>query len=332
VTFPRDIAELRAPWLASALGRSALESIEVERIGVELGLDARIARIRLHPGETVVAKWTKAAYGAREARFLGEVGPSIGIGLPRLHASFADEAADVALLLMDDVAPARPGNVFEGVSARQAEALVDRVAALHAAFWDRANDPRVSWLPIFGTDGARRAARTAEALPRFLAELSDLVPAAARAEAERLPERLADVHDALGESPRTVVHGDLHAENLLFLEGDVPVILDWTDVSLGPAVVDYAHMLVEVLTPQSRRQTEPSLSARYIDALERRGVRDYGIDRLRADVDRVLLVLFADAIRWATRSISEVRHPRERELAQNLVRNIALAVADGSAP
>jgi len=335
VRVPGGPEELEAAWVAAAARLPGVSGIRVERIGVGFGLDGTIARVRLEGASglppTLVAKWCGAGPGATEARFLEEVGPLLEIGLPSLLGAVVDGEADRAILLLDDVAPARQGDVLLGAAPGDAEALVLQLARVHARFWERTAEPAVSWLPDWGGHGESRAARTAEALPRFLAEHGERLPAVAIREAERLPARLAGVLEELRAAPRTLVHADLHGDNLLFRADGAPVILDWTDASLGPCAVDFARVLVDVLKPPERRALGDGLAARYADAIAEHGVRGYGADRLRQDADRVALVLFAAAIRWAGGPERPNRViPRIVPIIRTVVDNTAAAVVDAA--
>jgi aminoglycoside phosphotransferase (APT) family kinase protein len=144
----------------------------------------------------------------------------------------------------------------------------------------------------------------------------------------RLPRVLEADRATLRAAPWTVVHADLHAENVLFGEGGTPAILDWTDTGRGPAAVDVAHLLVEGMTIETRRSAADAYLCAYADALGRAGVgRD--ASQLRAEVACVHRVLFAAAILWSLgphRPPPDV--PRVAKIIQNLLDNTVAAVAD----
>jgi aminoglycoside phosphotransferase (APT) family kinase protein len=165
-------------------------------------------------------------------------------------------------------------------------------------------------------------------LPRFLADWTDRLPKAAIAAATELPNRLDAARATLARAPTTLVHADLHLDNVLFLDDGAPVILDWPSACRGPAAVDFARLLVEGMTFTARRARQEALTRRYLVALASRGVR-YDVDRLRADVSAVATALYAAAIRWAAGPHAvNPDVPRVARIVESLVRNAADAAID----
>src|SRR6185436_2232626 len=183
---------------------------------------------------------------------------------------------------------------------------------VQAAFWGRTHDDVVAWLPPWklGTAREDRVRRTASAVPAFLGRRGASLSPAARALVEALPERLAESLAALDEAPTALVHADLHLENVLFRPDGTPVLLDWTDASLGPAAADLAWILVfsqRALGPCAFRD---ALASRWAAGLERRGVAGYGVERLQRDTAHAAVSLLALEVRNAANSDASPSHPR----------------------
>ena len=57
-------------------------------------------------------------------------------------------------MLLDDLAPAEPGDQLAGLGPDDAAAAIGELAALHAAGWDRADLAALPWLNRSSPDGA----------------------------------------------------------------------------------------------------------------------------------------------------------------------------------
>ena len=64
------------------------------------------------------------------------------------------------------------------------------------------------------------------------------------------------------------------------------MVVDWQTAAWAGASIDVAYFIGGCLGTEDRRAHEPELLVRYHDALCRRGVRDYSLERLRADSRR----------------------------------------------
>ena len=80
-----------------------------------------------------------------------------------------------------------------------------------------------------------------------------------------------DSYLAATDEPRTIVHGDFRADNLLF--GPVrPVVLDWQTAGYGAGTGDLSYFLGSSLPVPERQRHEEELVRRYHAALTDRGV------------------------------------------------------------
>jgi hypothetical protein len=333
MSIPAGPADLDATWIRRALASDAeshaseICSVRVEVIGVGYGLDGIVARVTTMEtsgrAATLVAKWCRPEAGAREARFYREVAPHLGIDVPRLRGAFIEP--DRALLLLEEVAPSRQGDAIVGATRAEARHLVDVVGRFHARFWGLAGVPPAASLPRWGADPADIAERTRALLPRFLERWrSALTPGVLRA-AVGLPKALPTAYERLSAAPATVIHGDLHLDNVLFRPDGAPVVIDWTHAALGPGAIDVVHLLVEGLTCRSRRTDESALVDRYLGALSLRGIR-YDAADFDSDVDDALTVAFSGAVRFKE---PEPGSPaRLGPIVENLMRNVTAMVQD----
>lgn len=353
---PGRLDEITPDWLTGALResgqlpRGSVGAVTVSAIGADRGFTGVVARVRpsyqdLDPGrpvppESLVAKlptaepYTRSAYRsrnqadaaaadryyrrcAREVACYRELGPVLGDGAPRLYHAELDERDRRVVLLLEDYGAAggRPGDALAGGTTAQAAAILDAVVPVHAAGWGRAP---AQWVPSLAVDPPAGQRWYAERAERFLARHRHRVPAPVAGLVERLRGGYAEVLAELARAPATVVHGDLHLDNVIFDPPGRPVaVLDWQGIGYGPAVVDLADVLFGSLPADHRRPAEPALLARYAAALASGEVTGYSPAALRRDLRLALQRMLALRVAWlATVDPDTLAVGRERALVE----------------
>lgn len=256
---------------------------------------------------------------AREVRFYHEIAPRSPDIAPHAYFAAADQENLTVLLLLEDLADWQGGDVLKGCSIDEARLVLDAMAPFHARWWGNSDASHgiPGWLPRWGGDYAARHRRYRGQVGPFLErwgsslahEIVDLIEGLARCYG-----RVLAAIDAL---PSTVIHADLHLDNVMFARGrkDRPVaILDWQSVCRGPAAADLTQFIVGSLWPEDRRSAGSAVFAHYAELLASNGVRRYSSDRLLDDCRLVLLWLLAGTVGWLARADSEKMSGREREL------------------
>ncbi|MGE5156182.1 MAG: phosphotransferase family protein [Betaproteobacteria bacterium] len=325
-----------------------------ERIGQEFGFTGLVARLHLtyQPvgagPATVVAKfpfWDRDLSGyrrtqqarpeaarqyrlraAREAWFYRRFGPDLIGVTPRCYAAADDIEHDRLVLLLEDVESAQTGDALHGCSPGQCEAVLMAIAPLHATAWN--NPELLADLPTWSQDAAARDARQARFRQQWLALSAGAaldLPDRLLDLGEKLTGRLADVLARLDAGAHTLVHADLHLDNVLFTRSPhrPAVILDWQSVARGPAALDAIRIVTGSLTPVDRHSHEPSLLSGYKNALRARGVPEHDLDTFEEQCGLVLLTSFAGIIGWIASTRATELHGREQALRD-------AALGDGS--
>jgi aminoglycoside phosphotransferase (APT) family kinase protein len=126
----------------------------------------------------------------------------------------------------------------------------------------------------------------------------------------------------LAAAPETVIHADLHLDNVIFVTaagGFQAKIIDWQSPSRGAAMLDVAGFIAESLSVDDRRADETELLRGYHRGLLDAGVKQYGFDRLYADYRRALCVRCAGQVGWLARVSANAPSGRERALVDALV-------------
>jgi tRNA A-37 threonylcarbamoyl transferase component Bud32 len=257
----------------------------------------------------------------REARFYSKVGPAAA---PRLYFADFDDAHRRVALLLEDI-DGRRGDALRGCTVDEAALVVDAIAPFHARWWGER--PPARELAKATTDDPRvRQERYARHLPDFLATYGSAFPSPITEIAQALETRLAAVAETLSRRSRTLIHGDLQPDNLIFRRG-AAVVLDWQTVAIGPPGRDVVPFLVGALSVADRQEAESALLDRYMSRLGEHGVRSYSVDELRAEGRLALLVLFAGMVVWLTGLDPDDVTARERALQDAVVNDGRMTAA-----
>lgn len=275
--------------MASALGASAIPEVSERPIGTGQvgenvrysltwpeGVDGPTSVVGKFPSLEEASRETAAATESyvKEVGFYRDLQHTVSIPTPRILSLHEDLDHNRFLLLMEDISPAEQGDQLAGCSIEHAELAVDALVGLHAPRW---NDPTLidlDWIKARTPErGTELAAMYALLLPgfveRYRRRLGDDVVAAA----ERLGTVLPEWFSAFSTAP-TLTHGDYRLDNMLFGSGDAaPItVVDWQTAAVGHGPVDLAYFLGAGLLPDTRRQAEAALVARYGDGLAASGV------------------------------------------------------------
>lgn len=249
---PRDAAG--APLPASLVGKFAAED-EISRAAAKL----------------------ERSY-TREVGFYREGAATVGIRVPRCRYAALDEETTRCTLLLEDLAPARPGDQLAGCGPDDAARAIEQAAALHAPRW---GDPTLAGRPWLDLRDALWA-NYVGLLPRLHTAFTERYAGELDADAVRvgahLVARLAAYRDADAALPQTIRHGDFRLDNMLFdaHDGADPlVVVDWQTVIRGGGIADVAYFLGAGLSIEDRRTHERALVREYHERLLAAGVEGW---------------------------------------------------------
>jgi hypothetical protein len=315
----RPAQAIDAEWLTVVLEEGGVDAvvdrITARRIGTgqigdsvrfEIGyahapIDAPTSLVGKFPaaGEESRATGVRLGNYLREVRFYQELAPIARIRTPRTWYAEVDEATHDFVLMMDDLAPAEPGDQLKGVTLEQARRVIVEAAKLHASHW---GDERLDTLPwVSGSSASPPSAATDETVAM-------LWQAFKARYGKRLRPEWVDVGDWLAanfsriasprEGTRCLTHNDFRPDNMMFASdrGGAPVtVLDWQSFAYGVGATDVAYFLSGALPREARRKAEPELLALYHRTLIAEGVSGYGEDELARDYARGGYLLFLTA-------------------------------------
>lgn len=258
----------------AALRRCGLTSgdpgqLRMTRLGEESGFASQVVRVELAAGQeptSVVCKIGEGEAALREAAFYRDVAAVAGVRVPRCYHIEEDISSATACLVLEDLAAARTVDSLADCSTSDAHRVVDGLAGFHGRRWRSASD-RLPWAPALAVGHAidRLPARW----PVFLERHGDRVPAAVRAATERVGLSQRRQLERLCE-PVTLLHADLHLDNIMF-DGDDVIIMDWQRACVGHPAADLAQFIVNSLAVEHRRGVERELLGRYQERLSAAG-------------------------------------------------------------
>jgi len=239
--------------------------------------------------EAVFAKWPSpieairqmAAQNGmyrREIRFYENLAQTSEIATPTCHFAGWDRQSDEFLLILEDMSTSRVGN-FYASSLDDVTRVVEALPAFHARWWEHDDLAKLRWLFPLDHPAASAGLQSAVAasLPRatqrFPEHFEGTLGAASKVVAEQYPELAA----RFGSRPTTLVHSDLHLQQVFF-PGDATgrfAVFDWQTIGRGFGGQDLARIVAMSLTPEMRRAHERSLVERYHRGLLDAGIADY---------------------------------------------------------
>jgi hypothetical protein len=294
-----DGPDITADWLESSL-RASIPDVAVRAVRIEqIGTGQTGANYRLHLDAdglptTLVAKTAAGDRAARERVSQGyrsEVGfytvlrAQVQIRTPRCwHAEISDDNCSFVLLL-DDLAPARPGVQADGCTIEQARDAVRNLAGLHAPLW---NDPSLfEHRHFLGTMTGDRAeflgGITQDAAEVFCGRYADEL--GDDAETLRASAALTGRWVGIATGVVSLVHGDYRLDNLMFPDaGEGVHAVDWQTLTVAPPGRDLGYFLATSLLVDDRREHHDALVAEYVDALRQLGVDEITPEQCEVEV------------------------------------------------
>jgi hypothetical protein len=272
------------------------ERIGTGQIGASYRLHLDLAGAAEDVPKTLVAK---IAAGSPESRDRVKEGFRKEVGFYTHFASLTDVNTPTCwyaaisedllsfTLLLEDLAPALPGNQASGCRTDQAVAAVANLAALHAPLWCHpVLHEHAGWLtPMNEASGAflgdLMGIATEQFVERYAAVLGERDVETLRGAAAGMGRWT--MTRAGGGDPFALMHGDYRLDNLMFQPSGPGVsAVDWQTATTGPPVRDLSYFLETSLATEQRREVEHDLVTGYAAALGARGI-DYPADRCFED-------------------------------------------------
>ncbi len=309
--FPRSVDSITNTWLSEVLGGPVTgfkttfleggvlsEAYRLHDIAYAAGTAAGAPRsvvIKLSQQEQEQrdAALDVNAY-AKELNFFRQLAAEVPICTPKVFGVFADgsENSEYFSIVLEDLTT--HSKVFDQVDDRPDEAFTRKIALeiakLHAKYWDSPvlDEPWISvhrdryvfpgdalsraspenidkfrsmWDQSFGEDLLRKIGNGTEELTAILT-------------GPKCNAIHDHIYDVLSERPRTLIHGDLRADNIFRTHPDLGksvedsevTFIDWQLLTAGPPGPEFTQAWQHSLAPAVRRKDKEFLK-QYHDAL-----------------------------------------------------------------
>ena len=299
----RDTGEITAEWMRRALaagGASAaseIAEVEFEQLSNVTNALGNLYRCRIsardseaaYPASVIVklptanalafrfSKWM--SLHRREHVFYQDIAGRGHVRTPALFYGDFDARSHRFVLLLEDLGGMEAIPQSVGIDAARTRQAIREIAGLQGRFWEAADEPALSAVGDFLNSKERRIMQTVYllTLPAALDRFGDLFTAERRRLAEEFGLRIASHFAAVSAGPRTVVHGDFRADNILFgSEGDKDLaVIDWQGFGIGCGMYDVAFFLGTSVTSDIRRRIERDALDEYHDIVRSLGAENY---------------------------------------------------------
>lgn len=230
------------------------------------------------PAADEQARSMAGAQGAyyNEVMFYRELADHAGLATPNIYSSELSEDRTEFLLLMEDLAPAEPGDNLVGETRPHAERALGEVAKFAAAFYGDDSIAQRDYVvsPTRGDGGEFGQALLQQSWPGFVDRFGHGLSQDCIDFGEHFTTCFTHFISRY-EGPRTIIHGDFRAENILF--DDNPnnpraVTVDWQTASEASVLSDASYFIGGSLDTEARRSWEKELVEHYRIALDQAGV------------------------------------------------------------
>jgi thiamine kinase-like enzyme len=329
VRIPAGDAVLSSEWLTSALAtfrgwpHGAVRVESATRIGIGYGLSGQIHRVVAETARggvtSFVVKQDRSAEVQRELLFRSHCGELLRGCLAHCFGGTSDRQSGRGVLVLEDVAPARQGDVLAGCTNDEARAVVRALARVHGASWSVHDDALSRSLPRWRPVPMERD-RWTDRLGRARERFPEILSPGVLAELRELPEKVAIAVELLARGPASWLHVDAHLDNVLWRSDGTAVLLDWSNAAIGPSAADLFRFFTEGVVDVAQSERLTALLSTYAEELRLHGARVELIE-LKADFALALRPLVQGVVGWAGREDLELAG-RTAALCENFLRSL----------
>jgi Phosphotransferase enzyme family len=280
---------ITASWLAERTGW-AVDDVDATVIGSGEGFMGRLARVSIVSDDptvptSVILKQPTDDPGAlmigqmmrvweREYLFYRDIAPRMNVRVPVAYVNDLDPP----LLIMEDLAPAVPGDHVLGATPEQARLVLAEIARHHAAWFEHPLLADLTWMPGLDDPSIGTLPATFDiGWPMFLQRYGNELPTRALRWCEQFIGGLDEWIKGHLDEPITLIHGDFRLDNVLFDADGGVAFIDWQMSMRAPGQTDVVYFCANNLATPDRRAHEHALIRGYVDALHRHGVPDEAV-------------------------------------------------------
>ena len=335
-----DPLDIQPSWLVGILRESGfldhelILDLEIQPIDDAIGFLSRIVRILPRYSENNqslpqslilkiqtdrpdflgVAERLKAF--DRECGFYRHISSRINGRLPKLFGSYS--RGGKGWILMEDLSNMKHGDQVSGLNHQQIKATLSAISSVHAHSWQASELYSYPWLP---TDDFWFRVDLNPLWTNLKNSYGLRIGKEAVALLDEFVMRQDEVFSRLQSRPRTLVHGDLRADNLLIDNTDCNnpgiVIVDWQTTTISSGAIDVAFLILGSEPAAERCGQFKDLVACWHSNLVSLGVNDYSFSQAYDDVRLASLACLSVPIKAFDEHCGpNFKNAREAQLAE----------------
>jgi hypothetical protein len=266
-------------WTSAAVGTGQMcDSFRLQLDWAEgvsgFGAELPASVIAKCPSHDAASRHVAALTGTyvKEVAWYRELAGQAAVSAPRCYHADIDANDVDFILILEDLAPARQGDQLAGMDLAALAPCISEAAKLHAMLWDSPELDGFSWLKRDNADIVRAL------FPQLYAGFRERYAARLAPDVLDLgAEIVAHLDQWLARTPaaRTIIHGDLRIDNILFAEGGARCwLVDWQTLGIGSGASDLAYLVGTSIADPAARDDKAAF-ALWLDALQAAGV---GVD------------------------------------------------------
>ncbi len=300
IEHPLSPKDITSEWMNYAFSEAGLckpgsiSSIDVQPLGTPvIGLLSSLCRVVItyeanmpelphsvvikFPSELEENKNFGSNFGAyeRELRFYRELAAISPVRVPVCYYNVMDKENDNYIIVLEDAGSWTPGDQLVGLNAKQTRSAVKAISRFHAYWWDSPDLEKLEWIPGENIDSVHAFRDNWEG---FRDEHRDILSDKDIAAGELIAQSGQKIHDLCLVSPRTIVHSDFRAENMMFKENDEIMILDWQLATKSFGAFDTSRVVCGSYHRELERSHHLEFLNLWHEGLMDSGVQSYSID------------------------------------------------------
>ncbi|MEM7009251.1 MAG: phosphotransferase [Thermodesulfobacteriota bacterium] len=274
ITHPTKPSEITTKWMNYAFSEGSIcesgtiTDIEVEPLGPHVkGLLSSICRVKItykhqlqQLPKTVVVKFPpevdeRKSFGSnwgvyeREIMFYRELSKKSPIRVPKCYYTVIDESNNNFLLMIEDAGDWIPGDQVGGLSVKQTKSAVTSIGKFHAHWWESEELENLKWIPIENRSPLHAFHDNWDDFKNVHSDVLDKQDINAGDLIAKSGERIQELSMV---GPRTIIHYDFRADNMMFNQLDEIMVVDWQTAlisfgafDVGRAVCGSHHGIIE---------------------------------------------------------------------------------------
>ena len=355
VDVVKNVSEITPEWLTEALRasgsiKSSVTNVNLGVIGEGVGLMAELARLELtfeSPEDmpsVIIAKIAAQNenrqvaqildFYNRETNFYNKVADQIPFKVPGSYFGKVDDENYDCVILMDDLGDVSPNDQLVGASEEEAFSAIERIAAMHALYWEKVRTSENSWMFDVMSDHEAERLKSLLYMPGLaptIEKFDSFLDAETKKILTKAGEQYTEVWARNMSPQETFIHGDYRQDNFIYSEGSLDaVILDWQISGCGKGIFDLTYFVCQSLKSDVRRRIEKQLVEFYVEKLKEGGVTDYSFEQCWKDYRRMVLGCLVYPVTVC--GTLDLANDRGRALAECMLERNLSAIADlGSA-